>query len=64
VILRDAGAYGYTMASEYNGRALPAEVFLGGGRIAAVHVPRRVSDWVADRLGIGEGPAGGRDFIA
>ena len=55
VILRDAGAYGYTMACEYNGRPLPAEVFLSGGRIAAVHVPRRVSDWVADRLGISEG---------
>jgi diaminopimelate decarboxylase len=52
VILRDAGAYGFTMASEYNGRALPAEVFLRGGEIAAVHVPRRVADWVAERVGI------------
>ena len=54
VVIRDAGAYGFTMASEYNGRPLPAEVFVRGGRIAAVHVPRGVDAWVADRVGIGE----------
>jgi diaminopimelate decarboxylase len=52
VVLRDAGAYGYTMASEYNGRPLPAEVFVRGGLVAAVHVPRSVDAWVADRVGI------------
>ncbi len=50
VVIRDAGAYGFTMASEYNGRPLPAEVFLQGGKIAAIGVPRRVADWVAERL--------------
>ncbi len=55
VVLRDAGAYGYTMASEYNGRPLPTEVFLRGGEVVAVHVPRTVDDWVADRVGIREG---------
>jgi diaminopimelate decarboxylase len=46
----DAGAYGFTMANSYNGRALPAEVFLRGGAIATV-VPRKsVSDWVNDRM--------------
>lgn len=53
VAIRDAGAYGYTMASEYNGRALPTEVFLRGGRVVAVGRPRGVDAWVADRLGIG-----------
>jgi diaminopimelate decarboxylase len=53
VVIRDAGAYGFTMASEYNGRALPAEVFLRGGEIAAVHRPRGVDAWVAERVGIG-----------
>jgi diaminopimelate decarboxylase len=52
VVIRDAGAYGYVMASEYNGRALPAEVFLSGGKIAAVSRPRSVDGWVAERLAI------------
>jgi diaminopimelate decarboxylase len=49
VAILDAGAYGYTMASRYNGRALPAEVFLRGGRVVAVkeRAPRRA--WVDDR---------------
>jgi diaminopimelate decarboxylase len=51
VILRDAGAYGFTMASEYNGRALPAEAFLEQGALAAVHQPHSVDDWVRTRLG-------------
>jgi diaminopimelate decarboxylase len=53
VALLDAGAYGYTMASRYNGRQLPAEVFLHGGRIASV-TPRLVADeWVQNRLAAG-----------
>jgi diaminopimelate decarboxylase len=49
VAILDAGAYGYSMASRYNGRALPAEVFLRGGTVASV-VPRKpVTDWVDDR---------------
>ncbi len=53
VVIRDAGAYGFTMASEYNGRALPAEVFVRGGQVVAVNVPRGVDAWVAERVGIG-----------
>lgn len=51
VCFRDAGAYGFTMASRYNGRALPGEVFLSAG--AVVHeVPRAGDDvWVSERLG-------------
>jgi len=51
VCFRDAGAYGFTMASRYNGRALPGEVFLSAG--AVVHeVPRAGDDaWVTERLG-------------
>ncbi|CAN5784744.1 diaminopimelate decarboxylase [soil metagenome] len=50
VALLDAGAYGYTMASRYNGRALASEVFLRSGAIEHV-VPRRDdSDWIEDRL--------------
>ncbi len=53
VAILDAGAYGYSMASRYNGRALPAEVFLAGGAISAVSPRRDQDDWVTDRLGAG-----------
>jgi diaminopimelate decarboxylase len=53
VVIRDAGAYGFTMASEYNGRPLPAEVFLRGGRVVAVSRLRTVDKWVAERLAVG-----------
>lgn len=53
VAILDAGAYGYAMASRYNGRSLPAEVFLRGGRIEA-STPRVGQDaWVQDRLNAG-----------
>lgn len=53
VALLDAGAYGYTMASRYNGRALAAEVFVEDGRVT--HVSPRAPDraWVDDRLAAG-----------
>ncbi|MEO7331640.1 MAG: diaminopimelate decarboxylase [Minicystis sp.] len=54
VLIRDAGAYGYVMASEYNARALPAEVFLRGGEVVAVSNPASVEDWVQRRAGIEE----------
>ena len=50
VAILDAGAYGYSMASRYNGRALPAEVFLRGGGVALTTPRHGPSDWVADRL--------------
>lgn len=50
VALLDAGAYGYTMASRYNGRPLPAEVFLKDGAIAQVRARKPITDWVDDRL--------------
>lgn len=51
VVVRDAGAYGFTMASEYNGRALPIEIFLARGRIAETISPRDPEAWIAERLG-------------
>jgi diaminopimelate decarboxylase len=53
VVIRDAGAYGFTMASEYNGRPLPTEVFVRGGKIAAVHTPRGADAWASERAAIG-----------
>jgi hypothetical protein len=38
------------MASRYNGRALPAEVFVREGVVAMATARRPASDWVDDRL--------------
>jgi diaminopimelate decarboxylase len=55
VAILDAGAYGYSMASRYNGRALAAEVFLSGGKVTGA-TPRSAPDeWVQDRLRAGAG---------
>ncbi|MBK8258608.1 MAG: diaminopimelate decarboxylase [Polyangiaceae bacterium] len=61
VVIRDAGAYGYTMASEYNGRPLPSEVFVSGGRVSCVHIPRSASDWAQERASIGHLLSTGRE---
>jgi diaminopimelate decarboxylase len=51
VVIRDSGAYGFTMASNYNGRPLPAEVFVSAGRVTEVF-PRLAEDaWIRSRLG-------------
>jgi diaminopimelate decarboxylase len=52
VAILDAGAYGYTMASRYNGRALPAEVFVSGGRVVAKTMRASRDEWVRERAGI------------
>jgi diaminopimelate decarboxylase len=54
VALLDAGAYGYTMASSYNGRALAAEVFVEGGRVVASRSRRPIDDWALARASLGE----------
>lgn len=50
LVIRDAGAYGYAMASEYNGRALPGEIFVSGGRVQHCAPSPGVASWVARRL--------------
>jgi diaminopimelate decarboxylase len=50
VVIRDAGAYGFTMASEYNGRPLPSEVFCEDGRVVRAHASPGVAAWVRSRL--------------
>jgi diaminopimelate decarboxylase len=49
VAILDVGAYGFSMASRYNGRPLPAEIFLRGGAIATIHPRKPMTDWVDDR---------------
>jgi diaminopimelate decarboxylase len=53
VAILDAGAYGYTMASRYNGRQLPVEVFLSGGRVVGQTERVRLETWVEDRAKAG-----------
>ena len=50
VAILDAGAYGFTMASRYNGRGLPAEVFVSGGRVVAVGDRDGGDSWVRGRV--------------
>ena len=53
VAILDAGAYGYSMASRYNGRALAAEVFLSGGKVVGATPRSSPDEWVQDRLRAG-----------
>jgi diaminopimelate decarboxylase len=50
VVIRDAGAYGFVMASEYNGRPLPAEIFVSGGRVVSVSASPGREAWIRRRL--------------
>jgi len=55
VAILDGGAYGFTMASEYNGRQLPVEAFLRDGRILGQTRRAAVASWVEERVRAGEG---------
>jgi diaminopimelate decarboxylase len=50
VVIRDAGAYSFTMASEYNGRALASEVFVKSGQIVSTSASPGAAAWVKRRL--------------
>lgn len=47
LMVMDAGAYGMTMASNYNTRPLPAEVLVDDGRFAVTRPRQRVEDLLA-----------------
>src|SRR5690606_4162107 len=49
-VIRDAGAYGFTMASAYTGRPLPAERFAEAGRIVHVSPSPGAAAGVRSRL--------------
>lgn len=53
VAILDAGAYGYVMASVYNGRQLPVEVFVQGGRVASHTARISTEAWAAERASAG-----------
>jgi diaminopimelate decarboxylase len=50
VVIRDAGAYSFAMASQYNGRSLPAEVFVEGRVVTSVARSFDVAAWARARL--------------
>jgi diaminopimelate decarboxylase len=51
VVVRDAGAYGRSMASQYNARPIAAEVFVSGGEVVAVRRQKSLDDVVNEELG-------------
>src|SRR5258707_12049941 len=53
VVVRDAGAYGRSMASQYNARPIAAEVFVSGGEVVAVRRAKSIDDVVSEELGDG-----------
>jgi diaminopimelate decarboxylase len=53
VAILDAGAYGFTMASRYNGRQLPVEAFIRGGRPVGRTKRLAPEEWVDDRVAAG-----------
>jgi len=50
VVVRDVGAYGFTLASEYNGRPLPTELFLSAGRVVSSSQSPGAEAWIERRL--------------
>ena len=50
LVIRDTGAYGFTMASQYNGRGLPDEVFVEGGEVTHVSRSASADTWAEGRL--------------
>ena len=48
VAIRDAGAYGSAMASNYNRRPLPAEVLVDDGRWRVIRRRQTVDDMLVD----------------
>ena len=51
VLLRDTGAYGFAMASSYNGRPLAAEVMVSGGRAELVRRRQTIEEtWTGEHM--------------
>src|SRR6185295_7057267 len=44
VVVLDAGAYGFSMASEYNARPLPAEVLVDGDKVTVLRAREKEAE--------------------
>jgi diaminopimelate decarboxylase len=51
LVLHNAGAYGYVMASEYNMRPRPAELLFDGGEISLARKAKSIEEIVKEALG-------------
>ena len=47
VVIKSAGAYGFSMASNYNSRPLPAEILVDGDKISVISKAQTVEDLMA-----------------
>jgi diaminopimelate decarboxylase len=48
----NAGAYGYSMASNYNGRPRPAEVMIENGEATLIRRAETIEDLLSTDLGV------------
>jgi diaminopimelate decarboxylase len=50
VVIRDTGAYGFCMASQYNGRSLATEIFVREAEVVSISQSEGTEAWVTRRL--------------
>jgi diaminopimelate decarboxylase len=55
LVVRTSGAYGFSMASNYNGRPRPAECMVDGGRVILVRRRETLEDLIRAEEGLGDG---------
>jgi diaminopimelate decarboxylase len=46
IIIKDAGAYGKVMASNYNSRGLPAEILVNNDKFFVIHKPLKTKEFI------------------
>jgi diaminopimelate decarboxylase len=52
LVIQNAGAYGFTMASNYNARPRPAEVLVWEGNIFLIRERERFEDLLRNQISI------------
>jgi diaminopimelate decarboxylase len=51
LVVRSAGAYGFTMSSNYNSRPRPAEVMVDGDRVYLIRARESIDQlWLGEQL--------------
>ena len=46
IIICDAGAYGYSLSSNYNSRPKPAEIMIKGRKIKLIQIRQKLADLI------------------
>ncbi|MFM7194920.1 MAG: diaminopimelate decarboxylase, partial [Bacteroidota bacterium] len=52
IVIKNAGAYGYTMSSNYNSRPRPAEVLVHEGKAKLIRRRETLEDLLATQVGL------------